>query len=452
MKWTIKAEKLLEKHWNIKKLKDEQYEIINNLLLGNDVIGLLPTGGGKSMCYLLPPLLVKKVMLIISPLISLMEDQKEKLDSKGIPCSALHSNNVNKFEDIENILLGNIKIVFMSPEYLVSNGLELADKLYEKGILGFLAIDEAHCISSWGHDFRPEYKQINTFRNKYNDIPILALTATATNKVKDDIISSLELNNAIVIKGSFDRPNLYLEITKLIPEEIENFKNKKLKKTKVHIDKTELVIPFIQKYPDEKIIIYVNSRDDTLELSTELNKIYPNISEGYHAGLSKKKRNTIQNDFINGTIKVIICTIAFGMGIDQKIRVVIIFGCPSSIEEYYQQIGRCGRDGTHAETVLYFDYKNFHIAEWMLKDIKFKFPALYQSKIRNLNNMKYLINSNTCRRKFILNYFDETYKTNNCKNCDNCLKNYNKESVKEIKEIKDINDFDTKIKNLEKLI
>lgn len=448
MKWTIKAEKLLEKYWNIKKLKDEQFEVINNLLLGNDVIGLLPTGFGKSMCYLLPPLLVKKIILIISPLISLMEDQKEKLDSKGIPCSALHSNNVNKLEDIENILLGNIKIVFMSPEYLISDGLELADKLYKKGILGFLAIDEAHCISSWGHDFRPEYKQINTFRNKYKDIPILAITATATDKVKDDIISSLELNNAIVIRASFDRPNLYLEISEIPKEDKIIFKNKKSTIKTVSVDKIKLVIPFIQKYPDEKIIIYVNSRDDTLELSTELNKIYPNISEGYHAGLSKKKRNTIQSDFITGTIKVIICTIAFGMGIDQIVRCVIIFGCPSSIEEYYQQIGRCGRDGTPANTVLYFDYKNFHIAEWMLKDIKFKFPALYQSKIRNLNNMKYLINSNTCRRKYILNYFNETYKTNNCKNCDNCLKTYNIESVKEIKD----NDFDTKIKNLEQLI
>ena len=223
---------VLSKYFGFNSFKGEQESVITNVLKGNNTFVIMPTGGGKSMCYLLPPLLVKKVILIISPLISLMEDQKEKLDSKGIPCSALHSNNVNKFEDIENILLGNIKIVFMSPEYLVSNGLELADKLYEKGILGFLAIDEAHCISSWGHDFRPEYKQINTFRNKYNDIPILALTATATNKVKDDIISSLELNNAIVIKGSFDRPNLYLEITKLIPEEIEIFKNKKLKKNK----------------------------------------------------------------------------------------------------------------------------------------------------------------------------------------------------------------------------
>jgi RecQ family ATP-dependent DNA helicase len=449
MKWTIKAEKLLKKHWNIENLKDEQFEVINNLLLGNDVIGLLPTGYGKSMTFILPPLLVKKIILIISPLISLMEDQKEKLDSKGIPCCALHSNNVNKLEDIENILLGNIKIVFMSPEYLVSNGLELADKLYEKGILGFLAIDEAHCISSWGHDFRPEYKQINIFRNKYNDIPILALTATATNKVKDDIISSLELNNAVVIRASFDRPNLYLEITEIPKEDKIVFKNKKSTIKTVQVDKTELVIPFIKKYSDEKIIIYVNSRDDTLELSTELNKIYPNISEGYHAGLSKKKRNTIQSDFINGTIKVIICTIAFGMGIDQKIRVVIIFGCPSSIEEYYQQIGRCGRDGQQCETVLYFDYKNFFIAEWMLKDIKLKFPALYQSKIRNLNNMKYLIQEkNTCRRKYILNYFNETYKINNCKNCDNCLKNYNKESIIEIKD----NDFDSKIKDFEKLI
>jgi RecQ family ATP-dependent DNA helicase len=192
MLWTDKANKYLKKYWNIPKLKDKQIEVINELLLGNDVIGLLPTGYGKSMCYIIPPLVTKKIMFIISPLISLMDEQKDKLLSLNIPCSALHGNNNNKDEEIQRIINNDIKIVYMSPEYLIKgDGMELAKLLINDDKLGFLAVDESHCISVWGQDFRPEYININKFRQSFPNIPIIAVTATATSTVCDDITKLL---------------------------------------------------------------------------------------------------------------------------------------------------------------------------------------------------------------------------------------------------------------------
>ena len=420
MLWTDKAKRYLKKYWKIKDLKDKQVEVINDLLLGNDVIGLLPTGYGKSMCYLIPPLVTKKVMFIISPLISLMDDQKDKLNKMEIPCAALHGNNKNKDQEIFRIMDGEIKIVYMSPEYLIkSDGLELARTLVEDDKLGFLAVDESHCISVWGQDFRPEYTKIKLFREMFPEIPILAVTATATETVCQDITKMLQLNNPVLVRASFDRPNLYLKVSE-IPS--ITFKKKSKSCTK-KMPKEELAITWIKKYPNEKIIIYTNSRKDAEELSIELNKMINNCCDAYHAGLSKGLRESIQSKFMDGEVKVIVSTIAFGMGIDQKIRVVIIFGCPSSIEEYYQQIGRCGRDNVQSNTILYFDYSNFMIAKYMMKDIKMKYPMLYKSKIDNLNKITKLAYLNTCRRKYILEYFDELCDFFTCENCDNCCEN-----------------------------
>lgn len=463
MLWTDRATKILKKYWNIDKLKDKQYEVINNLLLKKDVIGLLPTGYGKSMCYLLPPLVSKKVMFIISPLISLMEDQKEKLDTMEIPCAALHCNNKNKQEEIFHIIDGNIKIVYMSPEFLIKGeGLDLVNILIEKNLLGYLAVDEAHCISSWGHDFRPEYSQIKLFRDKYPEIPILAITATATMEVCNDIISVLKLRNPVTVRASFDRPNLFLKICQ-IPTVIKTvMKGNKLKQVECSMDKELLIKEYIDKYKNEKIIIYTNSRDNTVELSLAINKIYPDISQAYHAGLNKKKREEIQNNFIDGTIKIIICTIAFGMGIDQIVRCVIIFGCPSSVEEYFQQIGRGGRDGKDCETVLYFDYKNLAISKWMLKDIKLKYPNIYNCKLNNLNKISKLVYLDTCRRRFILEHFNERCNFTNCNKCDNCcnqewtditqdIQNLTEKELKQ-KYILDLSQYVFDYKNNKKLI
>jgi ATP-dependent DNA helicase RecQ len=418
MLWTDKATKYLKKYWNISQLKDKQIEVINELLLGNDVIGLLPTGYGKSMCYILPPLVTKKIIFIISPLISLMDEQKDKLLEIGIPCSALHGNNSNKNEEIQRIMNDEIKIVYMSPEYLIKgDGLELARTLISDNKLGFLAVDESHCISIWGQDFRPEYTNINKFRQYFPSIPIIALTATATETVCDDITKLLYLNDPIIVRTSFDRPNLSINIKEIPTTSVIN----KKKIIEQPIPKENIVMEYINKYINDKIIIYINSRKNTEELACELNKINNNCCEAYHAGMSKKTRDIIQKKFMNGNIKVIISTIAFGMGIDQIVKCVIIFGFPSSIEEYYQQIGRGGRDGLTCETVLYFDYSKFKIAQYMLKDF-IKYPALYKAKKDNLNKVKNLVYLKTCRRKYILEYFNEKCNFINCNNCDNCCK------------------------------
>jgi RecQ family ATP-dependent DNA helicase len=426
MLWTDKAKKYLKKYWNIENLKDKQIEVINHLLLGNDVIGLLPTGYGKSLCYLLPPLVTKKTIFIISPLISLMDDQKDKLNKINIPCATLHGNNKNKDQEIFNIIDGDIKIVYMSPEYLIkSDGLDLAKTLIDDNKLGFLAVDESHCVSAWGQDFRPEYTKIKVFREMFPQIPIIAVTATATDTVCRDITTILELKNPSLVRASFDRPNLYIKVQEVPTVSIteKSKRGNKIKIVQKSVAKEQLVMQWIKKYPNEKIIVYTNSRKDADELSVNLNKLVKDCCEAYHAGLSKETREKIQNKFIEGEIKIIISTIAFGMGIDQTIRVVIIFGCPSSIEEYYQQIGRGGRDNIQSDTILYFDYSNLIIGKHMLKDVKMKWPVLYKHKLDNLNKICTFAYLNTCRRKYILEYFNESCNFFTCKNCDNCCEN-----------------------------
>jgi ATP-dependent DNA helicase RecQ len=424
MLWPDKAKKYLKKYWNIEELKDKQFQVINELLLGNDVIGLLPTGYGKSMCYLIPPLVTKRTMIIISPLISLMEDQKEKLNSMNIPCTALHSNNSNKIEEYSQVINGDIKIIYMSPEYLIkADGIELASLLIENNMLGFLAIDEAHCISSWGHDFRPEYAKIKIFREKFPSIPILAVTATATEMVCKDIVKLLNLTKPKTVRASFDRPNLYFSVKELPTYTIQT-KTKKGSKTETKtMPKHEIMKQYIDKYPNDKIIVYANSRNDCEELAEKLNKIKKNCADAYHAGLNKDLRESIQTKFSTGEVKIIVSTIAFGMGIDQIVKCVIIFGCPSSIEEYYQQIGRGGRDGLPCETILYFNYSNLMIGKSMIKDIKNKYPILYQYKCENLDRVGKFAYIETCRRKFVLEYFNDPndpINFFNCNNCDNC--------------------------------
>ncbi len=420
MQWTIRALKILKKYFNIDELKDKQEDVINELLGNNDVIGLLPTGYGKSFCYILPPLLTKKTIFIISPLISLMDDQKDKLEKAGIHVSALHSLNLNKSEDIKKILTGEIKIVFMSPETLISgDGLVLAKQLMVNNLLGYLAIDESHCLSSWGHEFRQDYTKLKMFRDLIPNIPILAVTATATDLVIKEIIDTLKLKSPRVIKANFDRPNLYLSILDIPKESIK----KKAKNKESHL----LVLDYINKYPNEKIIVYVFKRDDTETISNKIN-IINNCSKPYHAKLDDEDRNKIHNDFINGNKKVIISTTAFGMGIDQNVKCVIIIGCPSSVEEYYQQIGRAGRDGLLCETILYYSHGDFNKKRHHIIKENQSYQ-LKKNKQDNLYRMKHLYETKICRRHYILDYFgceSDTYFDYvgfTCNNCDNC---YNK--------------------------
>ena len=424
MLWTDKVKKILSKYFNNIELKDKQIDVINELLLGNDVIGLLPTGYGKSMCYIIPPLITKKTIFVVSPLISLMEDQKDNLLKKNIIVATLHCNNKNKQEEIFKIIYGNIKIVYMSPEYLIEgDGIDLALALIDKNMLGFLAVDESHCISSWGHDFRPNYLKLKMFREQFKDIPILALTATAKGSVVNEIIKLLNLNDPKIISTSFDRPNLHI-ICKEMPKEPKYYPTGTIMKKKgviveKNIDKWIIVQDYIKKYPNDKIIIYVNSRVDTEELSNDINNNLHKCSVAYHAGLSKNIRDQVQNDFNENKIKVIISTIAFGMGIDQIVRCILIFGCPSSIEEYYQQIGRGGRDGLYCETVLFFDMSGFMRSKSMINR-EIENPKLKNIRLSNIDKVCYYYKTDTCRRKYILNYFGQEF-NNLCDNCDNCL-------------------------------
>lgn len=410
MLWTDKVKKILLKYWKFDKLKDKQISVINEILAGNDVVGLLPTGYGKSLCYLLPPLLTKKTIFIISPLISLMDDQKEKLLKMGIPVSALHCNNSNKEKEMNEIIEGKIKIVYMSPEFLAEgHGLKLATLLFSNNLLGYLAVDESHCLSCWGHDFRPQYLKLVDFRKLFPTIPIMAVTATAKETVVKEIISFLQLKEPKVIRANFDRPNLFIECKVVEKHHRKNMHG--------------LIKEYIDKYPDDRIIVYVNSRKDTEEYSEALNKLYiNNISSPYHAGLTKKNREKIQSDFINNNCKIIISTIAFGMGIDQIVKCVLIIGCPASIEEYYQQIGRGGRDGLDCETVFYYDKSKKIAKEYILK----KEQNSYY-KIENIRKVDDYFYTKKCRRQFILDYLGLSksyfaYNQFTCKKCDNCTK------------------------------
>ena len=420
MLWTIKATKLLKKYWNIEKLKDKQFDVINEILSGKDCIGLLPTSYGKSMCYILPPLLTKKTMLIISPLISLMDDQKEKLLLLDIPVSALHSNNNNKQQDIKDIIDGTIRLIYMSPEYLINgNGLELAQTLYDKNMLGFLAIDESHCLSSWGHDFRPNYLELCKFRKAFPSIPILAVTATAKEEVVQDIINLLQLKDPRIIRANFDRPNLYLGC-ELVPKIL-------VKKKEKLMPYEDIIKIYINKYPNKRIIVYVSSRKKTEDITVNINKHFnSSIANAYHAGLSKDSRECVQREFIEQKCNVIISTIAFGMGIDQIVRCVLCIGCPSTIEEYWQQIGRGGRDGLECETILYFDYGNYIRSKIMINKDKIQ-ESVKMLKIKNMNKVHDLYCTLKCRRQYILEYLglSKSYFAYNgftCSNCDNCTK------------------------------
>ena len=284
--------------------------------------------------------------------------------------------------------------------------MELATTLNNEKMLGLFAIDEAHCTSVWGHDFRNDYLQLGKFRNKFPDVPVLAVTATATFQVVQDIIEYTKLKEPLLVRADFDRPNLFLRF-----EKSDN------------ID-VNVLDPIVEKYIkddcEDRVIIYTNSRKDAVDLNEEINNKWKKLSLAYHAGMSKKMRNIIQSKFSSGEVKVIVSTIAFGMGIDQTVRCVVIFGAPSSIEEYYQQIGRAGRDNNEADTVLFFQYKGVKIAEAGLA--KYQNPKVRQAKALAYRNMTRLFFTKTCRRKFILEYFGQVPKFFNCHYCDNCVK------------------------------
>lgn len=403
-KKTTNYNNTLKKYWGYDKLKTLQKQVIHSIYSEkSDSLVILRTGYGKSVCFQLPFLLDQsKCIIVISPLIALMEDQKQCLQSKGIPVSALNSTLKTSIRDLEmsEIIEGANKIIYMSPEFATVNR-TFIDELYDDDRLAFIAIDEAHCVSSWGNDFRPAYKKLSCLKDWLPNINIMALTATATQKVRDDISNILQLDNYYEFISSFDRSNLYIEcISK-------------------HDTLEEDFAPYVRYYFDKVCIIYTRTRKDTENIAKALEKMGIK-AKAYHAGLNAGLRSEIQDEFINGTLKWIIATVSFGMGIDQNVQLVLHYGCPGEIESYYQEIGRAGRDGKPAKCIMFYGRGDMVVNRMLLKDIQ----DIEHKKFREnqIHTMENYVRTSCCRRKTLLKYFGETYEYDNCENCDICAK------------------------------
>jgi ATP-dependent DNA helicase RecQ len=382
----------LKENFGFEKFRPNQEDIINCILSGQDTLAIMPTGGGKSICFQLPALIFPGITVVISPLIALMKDQVDSLKANGIEACFINSSQTEDERQfyMERLKSNAIKLVYIAPE-----SLSFLDNLFNSLIISLIAIDEAHCISAWGHDFRPAYTNLGYLKNRFPSTPILALTATADKATRKDISQQLNLINPKIFVASFDRKNLSLEV-------------------RPALDRVKQIIDFIQEKPNESGIIYCLSRKTTEELAEKLQKNGIN-AKAYHAGLDNKIRSKTQDEFINDDCQVVCATIAFGMGIDKSnVRWVIHYNLPKNIEGYYQEIGRAGRDGLPSETVLFESYGD------MIQLQKFASQGLNaEVQLAKLERMKQYADALSCRRKVLLSYFGELV-TENCGNCDIC--------------------------------
>ncbi|MGM0634821.1 MAG: DNA helicase RecQ [Bacteroidota bacterium] len=391
----ITEEKLhstLKKYFGYDEFRDQQQKIIQHHIKKKDALVIMPTGGGKSICYQLPAIINQKATLVISPLIALMKDQVDGLKANGIPATFINStlSHTERAEKIEAIAKQEVKLVYLAPESLGF----IADVL-KPAYIDAIAIDEAHCISSWGHDFRPSYQELGFLKKQLPQVPITALTATADKATRLDILQQLNIPKAKTFISSFDRKNISLEV-------------------KPAHDRVNKIIDFIETNPNESGIIYCLSRKQTEKLADKISQA-GFTAKAYHAGLSAETRNRVQEDFIYDKTKIICATVAFGMGIDKSnIRWVIHYNMPKNIEGYYQEIGRAGRDGLPAKAIMYHSYADVIQLKRFMED-----AGNEQLQLAKLERIKQFAEATNCRRKILLSYFGE-YLAEDCGNCDVC--------------------------------
>ena len=392
------AKKILNKTYGYENFRPLQQEVIQNVLDKKDTLVILPTGGGKSICFQIPALIFDGLTLVISPLIALMEDQVNQLKENGVGAVCLNSSLSSQeyMENIDLILQGKIKLLYLAPETLLQKRtLNILNKLE----ISSIAIDEAHCVSEWGHDFRPEYREVARIKNLFKDAVTIALTATATPMVQEEISTLFKIDKKDIFLGSFQRENLFLDV--------------KIKK-----NPRSQVLEFIAKFKNQSGIIYATTRKDCEALTTFL------VSKGYsakpyHAGLSDEVRKKNQDLFIRDEVDIMVATIAFGMGIDKPdIRFVLQYDLPKNPESYYQQIGRAGRDGLPSSCLLLFGYSDIHTIKFFIEQ---KSEELQRIETLKLKAMVDYASSEECLRKYLLKYFGEKYPHDNCKMCINCV-------------------------------